>query len=212
MKVTMFGSNFCQDTLFAMQELKAHGIAINFMNISTNFPALKAFMNKRMSDPIFEPVIKNDGIGMPFFVFEDGSESLDYKEVIARAEGESMTVISTDKAPGAIGPYSQAFETGGVICTSGQIPVNPETGAVPEGIASQAEQSCKNVGAILNAAGCGFEQVFKTTCFLADMADFAAFNEVYSRYFVSKPARSCVAVKSLPKGVLCEIEALARKA
>ena len=89
--------------------------------------------------------------------------------------------------------------------------MNPESGEVPEGIAAQAEQSCKNVGAILEAAGSGFEKVFKTTCFLADMGDFAAFNEVYGKYFVSKPARSCVAVRTLPKGVLCEIEAAAEK-
>lgn len=122
-----------------------------------------------------------------------------------------MKVLETGKAPGAIGPYSQGFEVGGVVYTSGQIPVNPENGQVPEGIAAQAEQSCKNVGAILEAAGTGFEKVFKTTCFLADMGDFAEFNEVYAAYFVSKPARSCVAVKSLPKGVLCEIEAIAVK-
>ncbi len=122
-----------------------------------------------------------------------------------------MNVISTEKAPGAIGPYSQGFEVNGLIITSGQIPVNPESGEVPEGIAAQAEQSCRNVGAILEAAGSGFEHVFKTTCFLADMADFAAFNEVYAAYFISKPARSCVAVRTLPKGVLCEIEAMAVK-
>ncbi|MGN0158612.1 MAG: RidA family protein [Brotaphodocola sp.] len=120
-----------------------------------------------------------------------------------------MKLINTEKAPGAIGPYSQAYEVNGVVYTSGQIPVNPETGEVPEDIAAQADQSCKNVGAILDAAGSGFEKVFKTTCFLADMSDFAIFNEVYARYFVSRPARSCVAVKSLPKGVLCEIEAAA---
>ena len=120
-----------------------------------------------------------------------------------------MEVISTDKAPGAIGPYSQAFKVNGMVYTSGQIPVDPASGAAPEGIAAQAEQSCKNVGAILEAAGSGFSKVFKTTCFLADMGDFAAFNEVYAKYFTSKPARSCVAVKSLPKGVLCEIEAIA---
>ncbi|WP_304508652.1 RidA family protein [Anaerotignum sp.] len=122
-----------------------------------------------------------------------------------------MKVIETMKAPGAIGPYSQGFEVNGVIYTSGQIPVNPENGTTPEGIAAQAEQSCRNVGAILNAGGSGLEKVFKTTCFLADMADFAAFNEVYAKYFLSKPARSCVAVKTLPKGVLCEIEAVAVK-
>ena len=122
-----------------------------------------------------------------------------------------MQVIETKSAPGAIGPYSQGFEASGFVITSGQIPVDPATGAAPEGIAAQAEQSCKNVGAILEAAGAGFDRVVKTTCFLADMGDFAAFNEVYAKYFVSKPARSCVAVKDLPKGVLCEIEAIAVK-
>ena len=120
-----------------------------------------------------------------------------------------MQKIETSHAPGAIGPYSQGFIVNGFVYTSGQIPVDPATGATPEGIAAQAEQSCKNVGAILEAAGTGFEKVFKTTCFLADMGDFAAFNEVYAKFFVSKPARSCVAVKDLPKGVLCEIEAIA---
>lgn len=122
-----------------------------------------------------------------------------------------MNIIATDKAPGAIGPYSQGYEVNGVVYTSGQIPVNPATGEIPEGIAAQADQSCKNVGAILEAAGSGYDKVFKTTCFLAEMADFAAFNEVYAKYFISKPARSCVAVKDLPKGVLCEIEAIAVK-
>ena len=121
------------------------------------------------------------------------------------------TVIATNNAPGAIGPYSQGWVVGEFVYTSGQIPVDPATGAIPEGIAAQAEQSCKNVGAILEAAGTSLEQVFKTTCFLADMGDFAAFNEVYAKYFTSKPARSCVAVKDLPKGVLCEIEAIAAK-
>ena len=120
-----------------------------------------------------------------------------------------MKVIETTKAPGAIGPYSQGFITNGFVFTSGQIPVNPENGEIPEGIAAQAEQSCKNVGAILEAAGSGYEKVVKTTCFLADMGDFAAFNEVYAKFFTAKPARSCVAVKDLPKGVLCEIEAIA---
>ena len=120
-----------------------------------------------------------------------------------------MKVIATTNAPGAIGPYSQGYCVNGFVYTSGQIPVNPADGSVPQGIAAQAEQSCKNVGAILEAAGTGFEKVFKTTCFLADMGDFAAFNEVYAKFFTSKPARSCVAVKDLPKGVLCEIEAIA---
>ena len=122
-----------------------------------------------------------------------------------------MKVISTPKAPAAIGPYSQGYEVNGLVYTSGQIPVNPATGEISEGIAAQTEQSCKNVGAILEAAGSGFDKVFKTTCFLAEIADFAAFNEVYAKYFTSKPARSCVAVKDLPKGVLCEIEAIAVK-
>lgn len=126
-------------------------------------------------------------------------------------EDDDMKVIATDRAPGAIGPYSQGYEVNGFIYTSGQIPVDPATGNIPEGIAAQAEQSCKNVGAILEAAGAGFENVIKTTCFLADMGDFAAFNEAYAKYFVSKPARSCVAVKELPKGVLCEVEAIAVK-
>lgn len=120
-----------------------------------------------------------------------------------------MKVIATEKAPGAIGPYSQGFLTNGFVYTSGQIPVNPADGTIPEGIAAQAEQSCKNVGAILEAGGSGFDKVVKTTCFLADIADFSAFNEVYAKFFTSKPARSCVAVKDLPKGVLCEVEAIA---
>ena len=121
------------------------------------------------------------------------------------------TVISTTNAPGAIGPYSQGWIVGDMIYTSGQIPVDPATGEVPEGIAAQAEQSCKNVAAIVEAAGSTMENVVKTTCFLADMGDFAAFNEVYAKHFTSKPARSCVAVKTLPKNVLCEIEAIAIK-
>lgn len=118
--------------------------------------------------------------------------------------------ISTNNAPAAIGPYSQAVISGNLLFASGQIPINPATGNVDAvGIAAQTEQSCKNVGAILEASGVSFEQVIKTTCFLADIADFAAFNEVYAKYFTEKPARSCVAVKDLPKGVLCEIEVIA---
>ena len=120
-----------------------------------------------------------------------------------------MNIIATEKAPGAIGPYSQGYEVNGMVFTSGQIPVDPATGNIPEGIAAQAEQSCKNVGEILKAAGSGYDKVVKTTCFLAEIADFAAFNEVYAKYFVSKPARSCVAVKTLPKNVLCEVEVIA---
>ena len=122
-----------------------------------------------------------------------------------------MNVLETSKAPAAIGPYSQGYEVNGLVYTSGQVPVDPATGDVPEGISAQARQSCENVGAVLAAAGSDFSKVFKTTCFLADMGDFAAFNEVYAGYFTSKPARSCVAVKALPKGVLCEIEAIAVK-
>ncbi len=121
-----------------------------------------------------------------------------------------MKKISTDKAPAAIGPYSQAVAAGGFLFASGQIPINPATGAVEaEGITAQAEQSMKNVGEILKAAGADYENVVKTTCFLADIADFAAFNEVYAKYFTQNPARSCVAVKDLPKGVLCEVEVTA---
>lgn len=120
-----------------------------------------------------------------------------------------MKPIETTAAPGAIGPYSQGYIANGFVFTSGQIPVDPASGAVPEGIEAQADQSCRNVGAILTAAGSGYDKVIKTTCFLADMGDFAAFNAVYEKYFVSRPARSCVAVKELPKGVLCEIEAIA---
>ena len=121
-----------------------------------------------------------------------------------------MKVIETKNAPAAIGPYSQAMVYGGLVYTSGQIPVVPETGnVVGDSIEAQAEQSCKNVGAVLAASGTSYEYVIKTTCFLADMNDFAAFNAVYEKYFVSKPARSCVAVKTLPKNVKCEIEAIA---
>ena len=122
-----------------------------------------------------------------------------------------MKPIQTGNAPAAIGPYSQGMEIAGLVFTSGQIPVNPVNGTIPEGITAQAHQSCKNVGAVLQAAGSDLTKVIKTTCFLADMADFAQFNTVYESYFVSKPARSCVAAKSLPKGVLCEIEAIAEK-
>ena len=120
-------------------------------------------------------------------------------------------VIATPNAPGAIGPYSQGWIVGDFIYSSGQIPVNPATGTIPEGIAAQTEQACKNVAAIMEAAGVTMDNVVKTTCFLAEIADFTAFNEVYAQFFTSKPARSCVAVKDLPKGVLCEIEAIAIK-
>ena len=121
-----------------------------------------------------------------------------------------MTVISTPNAPAAIGPYSQGMAIGNLVFCSGQIPVDPATGSIPGGIAAQAEQSCRNVAAVLEAAGSDLTKVVKTTCFLADMADFAAFNEVYAKFFTGKPARSCCAVKTLPKNVLCEIEAIAQ--
>ena len=120
-----------------------------------------------------------------------------------------MKKIETTNAPGAIGPYSQGYIVNGFVFTSGQIPVDPATGDIPEGIEAQTRQSCENVAAILSAAGSNMEKVVKTTCFLADMNDFAAFNAVYAEYFTGKPARSCVAAKSLPKNVLCEIEAIA---
>ena len=120
-----------------------------------------------------------------------------------------MTVISTKNAPAAIGPYSQGMIVGSLVFCSGQIPVDPATGNIPEGIAAQAERSCRNVSAVLEAAGSDLGKVVKTTCFLADMADFAAFNEVYAKFFTGKPARSCCAVRQLPKNVLCEIEAIA---
>ena len=121
-----------------------------------------------------------------------------------------MEKIYTPNAPEAIGPYSQAIKVGNLVFTSGQIAINPENGQVEATtIEAQAEQVCKNLCAVLSAAGTSVEKAVKTTCFLADMADFAAFNEVYGRYFVSKPARSCVAAKQLPKNVLVEVEVIA---
>ena len=121
-----------------------------------------------------------------------------------------MKKIHTDNAPAAIGPYSQAIVHGDIVFTSGQIPINPVTGNVEaEDIVSQTEQVMKNLGAVLAAAGSSYEKAIKTTCFLADIADFAAFNEVYAKYFTEKPARSCVAVKTLPKNVLVEVEVIA---
>ena len=123
-----------------------------------------------------------------------------------------MKKTETAQAPAAIGPYSQAMRTGNLIFTSGQIPIDPRNGEITGGdIRSQAEQVMKNLGAILKASGAGYEDVVKTTCFLADMNDFAAFNEVYGKYFTHKPARSCVAVKTLPKNVLCEVEVIAEQ-
>lgn len=122
-----------------------------------------------------------------------------------------MNKISTDKAPKAIGPYSQAVLCGGMLYTSGQIALSPESGElVGENIAEQTEQIMKNLSAVLEAAGTSFQNVVKTTCFLADIADFAVFNEVYGKYITSAPARSCVAVKSLPKGALAEVEVIAK--
>ena len=121
-----------------------------------------------------------------------------------------MRKVSTDKAPAAIGPYSQGIISNGMLFASGQIPINPATGNVEgEDIKEQAELVMKNVGALLTEAGTNYTRVIKTTCFLADMGDFAAFNEVYARYFTENPARSCVAVKTLPKNVLCEVEVIA---
>ena len=121
-----------------------------------------------------------------------------------------MKIISTPNAPAAIGPYSQGIITGNLLFASGQIAINPATGNVEaQDIVGQTEQVCKNIGGLLEAAGTNYDKVVKTTCFLADIADFATFNEVYAKYFTGKPARSCVAAKDLPKGVLCEIEVIA---
>lgn len=123
-----------------------------------------------------------------------------------------LKTVSTPNAPAAIGPYSQAIVAGNTVYASGQIPIVPATGKLAEGdISVQAEQALKNVGEILKAAGASYTDVVKTTCFLADMNDFASFNAVYEKYFTGKPARSCVAVKALPKGALCEVEAVAVK-
>lgn len=121
-----------------------------------------------------------------------------------------MKIVATEKAPKALGPYSQVYVHNGVLYTAGQIAINPEVNDVEATtIEAQTEQVCKNLGEVLKEAGTSFDKVLKTTCFLADMSDFAAFNEVYGKYFTSKPARSCVAVKTLPKGVLCEVELIA---
>lgn len=118
--------------------------------------------------------------------------------------------VSTEKAPSAIGPYSQAIVCGEMVFTSGQIPINPASGLVEaQDITAQTEQVMQNLGAVLSASGSSFEKAVKTTCFLAEIADFSAFNEVYGKYFTTKPARSCVAVKDLPKGVLVEVEVIA---
>ena len=121
-----------------------------------------------------------------------------------------MEYVSTNNAPGAIGPYSQAVKANGLLFTSGQIAINPATGNVEaQTIEEQTEQVCKNVQAVCEAAGTSLDKAVKTVCFLADINDFAAFNEVYGKYFTAKPARSCVAVKALPKNVLCEVEVIA---
>lgn len=121
-----------------------------------------------------------------------------------------MKVISTEKAPAAIGPYSQGIIAGDFFFASGQIAIIPETGEIAEAtIEAQTEQVMKNIGNLLAAAGVDYRKVVKTSCFLADMGDFGAFNEIYAKYFISKPARSCVAVKTLPKNVLCEVEVIA---
>ena len=121
-----------------------------------------------------------------------------------------MKIVATEKAPKALGPYSQGYVHNGVLYTAGQIAINPEVNDVEATtIEAQTEQVCKNLGEVLKEAGTSFDKVLKTTCFLADMSDFAAFNEVYGKYFTSKPARSCAAAKTLPKGVLCEVELIA---
>ena len=121
-----------------------------------------------------------------------------------------MKVVATDKAPKALGPYSQGYVHNGIFYSAGQIPINPATDTVEaETIAEQTEQACKNMGEVLKAAGTSFDKVLKTTCFLADMGVFAAFNDVYAKYFTSMPSRCCVSVKSLPKNLLCEIEVIA---
>ena len=120
-----------------------------------------------------------------------------------------MKIIATEKAPKALGPYSQGYVHNGILYSAGQIAINPATNEVEATtIEEQTEQVCKNLAAILEAAGTSFDNVLKTTCFLADMGDFAVFNEIYGKYFTSKPARSCVAVKTLPKNVLCEVEVI----
>jgi len=131
-------------------------------------------------------------------------------QTLPKEEEKRMKKVSTDKAPAAIGPYSQGIIAGGFLYASGQIPINPATGEI-EGadITSQTDLVCRNIGEILKAAGTDYEHVVKTSCFLAEMGDFAAFNGVYEKYFTGKPARSCVAVKQLPKSVLCEIEIIA---
>ncbi len=127
-----------------------------------------------------------------------------------KAEDEILTTVSTEKAPAAIGPYSPAIIAGDFLFASGQIPINAKTGEIDgEDIQTQARRVMKNIGKILKKAGTSYDHVVKTTCFLADLADFAAFNEVYGEYFTEKPARSCVAVKQIPKGVLCEVEVIA---
>ena len=121
-----------------------------------------------------------------------------------------MKPVATEKAPKALGPYSQGYVHNGILYSAGQIAINPETNTVEAvTIEEQTEQVCKNLGEVLRAAGSSFDKVLKTTCFLSDMGDLAAFNEVYGKYFTSKPARSCVAVKTLPKNLLCEVEVIA---
>jgi len=136
---------------------------------------------------------------------------LDHQDLSSYKVNKMLNKISTDKAPAAIGPYSQAIVVGDILFTSGQIPIVPTSGAIEaDEIVGQTEQVMKNLGAVLEAAGTSYENVIKTTCFLADIKDFAAFNEVYAKYFTGKPARSCVAVKDLPKGALVEVELIAK--
>lgn len=158
--------------------------------------------NKLLEDSI--RVVHSGELEKDARTYEKKAESDD------RAEDEGLKIISTSKAPAAVGPYSQAVVSGDFLFISGQIPVNPKTGEIDgDDISTQARRVCKNIGKILRKAGADYEQVVKTTCFLSSLDDFMAFNEVYGEYFTGKPARSCVAVREIPKGVLCEVEAIA---
>lgn len=158
--------------------------------------------NKLLEDSI--RVVHSNELEKDARTYEKKAESDD------RTDDESLTIISTSKAPAAIGPYSQAIVAGNFLFISGQIPVNPKTGEIDgEDISTQARRVCKNIGKILKKAGADYDQVVKTTCFLSNLEDFMAFNEIYGEYFTGRPARSCVAVREIPKGVLCEVEAIA---
>jgi len=175
------------------------GIALVLLRkVCYNKPKGRAFLH----------YIKKNGEMQP--LLEGKLRKTENRETTHKGEKIMRTIISTTAAPAAIGPYSQAIRCGNMLYTSGQIPLDPATGAVVgDDIREQAEQVMKNLAAVLTAGGSSFANAVKTTCFLADMADFAAFNEVYAAYFTTGPARSCVAVKSLPKGVLVEVEVIA---